>query len=90
MLGSSVSGIVMLLAKDLLKLVFIAIVVATPIAWMAMNNWLQNFDLPNRVTISWWIFAIAGFLAIVIAFFTVSFKAIKAALANPISSLRTE
>jgi len=89
-LGSSTSGIVILLGKDLLKLVCIAIVIATPIAWMAMNSWLQDFDLVNRITISWWIFAVAGLLAILIAFITVSVKAIKAALANPINSLRTE
>jgi len=89
-LGSSTSGIVILLGKDLLKLVFISFVIATPIAWIAMNNWLQDFDLANRITVSWWIFAVAGLLAILIAFITVSVKAIKAALANPINSLRTE
>ncbi|MEO6316108.1 MAG: ABC transporter permease [Chitinophagaceae bacterium] len=87
-LGSSVSGIVRLLAKDLLKLVMIAILIATPIAWFAMNTWLQGFAY--RVNISWWIFALAGMLAILIAFVTVSFKAIKAGLANPVKSLRTE
>ncbi|MEO5594914.1 MAG: ABC transporter permease [Chitinophagaceae bacterium] len=87
-LGSSVSGIVMLLAKDLLKLVMVAIVIATPIAWLTMSKWLQNFQY--KISIGWWIFAIAGVLALLIAFVTVSFKAIKAAIANPVKSLRTE
>jgi putative ABC transport system permease protein len=87
-LGSSVSGIVLLLAKDLLKLVMLAIVIATPIAWLAMNNWLQNFAY--RTNIGWWLFAMAGAMALLIAFVTVSFQAIKAALANPVNSLRSE
>jgi putative ABC transport system permease protein len=87
-LGASVSGIVQLLSKDFLRLVLIAIVIATPIAWWAMNKWLQNFVY--RINISWWMFALAGLLAIVIAIFTVSFQAIKAAIANPVKSLRTE
>jgi putative ABC transport system permease protein len=87
-LGSSVGGIVLLLSKDLLKLVTLAIVIATPIAWLAMNKWLQNFEY--RIHISWLIFAVAGILALLIAFITVSFKAIKAAIANPVKSLRTE
>ncbi|HTE10894.1 MAG TPA: FtsX-like permease family protein, partial [Chitinophagaceae bacterium] len=87
-LGGSVSGIVMLLAKDLLKLVMLAIVVATPLAWMAMSKWLQNFQY--KISIGWWVFALAGMLALLIAFITVSFKAIKAAIANPVKSLRTE
>jgi putative ABC transport system permease protein len=87
-LGSSVSGIVMLLAKDLLKLVVVAIVIATPIAWLAMSKWLQDFEY--KAPIAWWVFAVAGTLALLIAFVTVSFKAIKAAIANPVKSLRTE
>ncbi len=87
-LGSSIAGIVALLAKDLLKLVLIAIVIATPLCWMAMNSWLQGFAY--RTNIAWWIFASAGLLAVLIAFITVSVKAIKAALANPVVSLRSE
>jgi putative ABC transport system permease protein len=87
-LGSSVSGIVLLLAKDLLQLVTLAIFIATPIAWIAMHKWLQDFEY--RIAITWWIFVFAGMLALLIAFITVSFKAIKAAIANPVKSLRTE
>ena len=87
-LGASVSGIVQLLSKDFLKLVPTAIVIATPVAWWAMNKWLQAFAY--RTNISWWIFAVAGIAAILIALLTVSFQAIKAAIANPVKSLRTE
>ena len=87
-LGAGVPGIVQLLSKDFLKLVFVSIVLATPVAWWAMNKWLQDFAY--RITISWWMFAIAGAVAILIALFTVSFKAIKAAMANPVKSLRSE
>jgi len=82
------SGIVKLLSKDFLKLVGISILIAIPIAWYAMYNWLQ--DYAYRIEIKWWIFVIAGVVAILIAMVTVSFQAIKAALANPIKSLRTE
>ncbi len=87
-LGASTSGIVTLLSKDFLKLVLIAFVIATPIAWYAMNQWLQDFAY--KIDIPWWIFALAGILAVAIALFTVSFQAIKAALANPVKSLRSE
>jgi len=87
-LGASVSGIVRLLSKDFLKLVGISILIAAPIAWFTMNNWLQDFAY--RIEINWWIFIIAGVVAIMIALITVSFQAIKAAIANPIKSLRTE
>jgi putative ABC transport system permease protein len=87
-LGASVSGIVRLLSKDFLKLVLVSIVIAIPISWWAMNKWLQGFNY--RVSITWWMFALAGLIAIFIAFFTVSFQAIKAALANPTKSLKTE
>jgi len=87
-LGASVSGIVKLLSKDFLKLVGISIIIAIPIAWYAMENWLQ--DYAYRIEISWWIFVIAGVVAILIAMVTVSFQAVKAALANPVDSLRTE
>jgi putative ABC transport system permease protein len=87
-LGASVSGIVQLLSKDFLKLVFISIIIASPIAWWAMNKWLDGFNY--RVTITWWMFALAGFIAILIAMFTVRFQAIRAAIANPTKSLKTE
>jgi ABC-type antimicrobial peptide transport system permease subunit len=87
-LGASVSGIVELLSKDFLKLVIIAIVVATPVAWLAINKWLDGFAY--RTNISWWVFATAGILALLIALITISFQAIKAALANPVKSLRSE
>jgi putative ABC transport system permease protein len=87
-LGANVRGIVHLLSKDFLKLVLLAIVIATPVAWWAMNKWLQAFAY--RVHISWWMFALAGLIAILIALGTVSFQAIKAAIANPVKSLRTE
>ena len=87
-LGASVTGVIKLLSTDFLKLVGVAIVIATPIAWWAMNKWLQNFAY--KVDVSWWMFAVAGLVAIFIALFTVSFQAIKAAIANPVKSLRTE
>ena len=87
-LGATVNGIVALLSKEFLVLVLIGFVIASPIAWWIMNKWLQNFAY--RVHISWWIFAIAGALAVFIALITVSFQAIKAAMANPVESLRTE
>jgi putative ABC transport system permease protein len=87
-LGASVSQIAALLSKDFLKLVLIAFVIASPVAWYAMHQWLQDFAY--RVGISWWIFASAGVLALLIALFTVSFQAIRAALANPVKSLRSE
>lgn len=87
-LGASVSGIVSLLAKDFVKLVLLAIVVASPIAWWAMNKWLEDFAY--RIDIQWWAFALAGLIAIMIGLITVSFQAIKAALANPVESLRSE
>ncbi len=87
-LGASIASITSLLSKDFLKLVILSCLVAFPIAWWMMNDWLQTYQY--RITISWWIFIIAGFLAIIIALFTVSFQAIKAAIANPVKSLRTE
>lgn len=87
-LGASVSGILSLLSKDFLTLVLVALVVASPIAWLLMNKWLDNFVY--RITISWWVFVVAGILAVLIAFVTVSFQSIKAALANPVKSLRNE
>ena len=87
-LGASVPNIIGLMSKDFLKLVLIAIVIASPIAWYAMNQWLQGFEY--RLDITWWIFALAGVLAIVIALLTVSFQSVKAALMNPVKSLRSE
>jgi putative ABC transport system permease protein len=87
-LGASVTSIVQLLSKDFLILVGIAIVIATPVAWWAMHKWLQAFVY--RIDISWWMFALAGGIAVLIALITVSFQAIKAAIANPVRSLRTE
>ena len=87
-LGASVSGIVTMISKDFVKLVLIAILVAFPVAWWAMNKWLQSFAY--RINISWWVFALAGLLTITIALITVSFQAIKAAVANPVKSLKAE
>ncbi len=87
-LGASVGGIVAMLSKDFAKLVLIASVIAFPVAWWAMHKWLQSFAY--RINISWWVFVIAGVAAILIALITVSFQAIKAAIANPVKSLRTE
>ena len=87
-LGASVSGLVGLLSKDFLKLVGIACVIAFPVAWWATHNWLQSYQY--RININWSVFALAGILAIVIALITVSWQAIKAALMNPVKSLRSE
>ncbi len=87
-LGASVTSIVALLSKDFLKLVVIAILIASPIAWWAVNRWLQDFAY--KITIAWWVFALAGLLAVGIALLTVSFQAIRAALMNPVKSLRSE
>jgi len=83
-----VNGIISLLSKDFIKLVIVAIVIATPVAWWAMTKWLQSFAY--RIHISWWIFLAAGILALLIALITISFQAIKAATANPVKSLRSE
>jgi len=87
-LGASVAGLAGLLSKDFLKLVTIAIVIAIPFSVWAMNKWLQNYEY--RITVSWWILALAGFITIAIALITVSYQAVKAALANPVKSLRSE
>jgi putative ABC transport system permease protein len=87
-LGASVTGITSLLSKDFLKLVLIALVIASPIAWFGMHKWLQGFAY--RIDIGFWVFLLAGVLAISIALLTVSFQAIKAAVANPVKSLRSE
>ena len=87
-LGANVSNIVGLLSKDFIRLVLIAILVAVPLAWYFMHRWLQGFAYHQNV--QWWIMAVAGFGAIAIAFVTVSFQSIKAALTNPVKSLRSE
>ncbi len=87
-LGASVSGIISLLSKDFMRLIIVSIIIATPVAWWAMNKWLQSFAY--RINISWWIFLVAGIAAILIALITVGFQSIKAAMANPVKSLRTE
>jgi putative ABC transport system permease protein len=87
-LGATIPNIVGLLSKDFLKLVAISAVIAFPVAWYAMNSWLQDFAY--RTSISWWIFIIAGLVAAGIAFFTISFQAVKAAITNPVKNLRTE
>lgn len=87
-LGASVGSVVALLSKDFLKLILIALVLASPIAWWGMNQWLKEFAY--KITIDWWVFALAGLLAVGIALLTVSFQSIKAALTDPIKSLRSE
>jgi putative ABC transport system permease protein len=87
-LGASMSGLVGLLSKDFMKLVLIANIIAWPVAWYAMNKWLEEFAY--RINIAWWIFALAGTLALLIALLTVSYQAIRAAVANPVKSLRHE
>ena len=87
-LGASVAGITGLLSKDFIQLVLIASLVAFPVAWLAMNKWLQSYAY--RIQISWWVFALAGISALVIALVTISFQSVKAALMNPVKNLRTE
>ncbi|WP_221394006.1 ABC transporter permease [Dyadobacter sp. NIV53] len=87
-LGASVGSLIALLSKNFLKLVLIAIVIASPIAWYAMNKWLQNFEF--KIEIRWWIFAFTGLLMATITLITVSFQSIRAALMNPVKSLRSE
>jgi len=87
-LGASVTTIVSMLSRDFLRLVLISFVIAVPVAWWGMHQWLQDFAF--RINMGWWIFIAAGLIALLIALFTVSFQAIKAAVANPVKSLRTE
>ena len=87
-LGATSSNIVGLLSKDFLKLVLVSIVIASPLAWYAMNSWLQDFAY--RIRVQWWVFLLAGIIAVIIAFLTVSFQSIRAARANPVNSLRSE
>jgi putative ABC transport system permease protein len=87
-LGASVTGITTLLSADFLKLIVLSALIAFPLAWWAMNSWLQGY--PYRIAISWWVFIMAGLLSVLIAVVTISFQSIKAALMNPVKSLRTE
>ena len=87
-LGASAGGITAMLSTEFLRLIVIASMVAFPLTWFAMNKWLQGFAY--RITIQWWIFIVAGIIALVVAAITISFQAIKAALANPVKSLRSE
>jgi putative ABC transport system permease protein len=87
-LGASVAQINIVLSKDFLKLVAIAFIIAVPLGWYAMQKWLQDFAF--KISIHWWTFILAGLIAFGIAVLTISFQAIKAALANPVKSLRTE
>lgn len=87
-LGASLSKISTLLSVDFLKLVLLSVVIASPVAWWAMHNWLQNFA--NRIVIPWWVFTAAGAIAVLTAIVTISYHAIKASLANPVDSLRSE
>ena len=87
-LGASVSAITALLSKDFLKLVMVAIVLAIPVSWYFMTRWLEEFEY--RISISWWVFVLAGILALAIALITVSYQAIRAAVVNPVNSLRNE
>jgi len=87
-LGASVAGITGLLSKDFLRLVLVSAVIAFPLSWWFMHKWLQNYAY--RISINWWVFIVAGFLALLIALITISFQSIRAAIANPVKSLRTE
>lgn len=87
-LGASVASINQLLSKDFLKLVLLAIAIASPVAWLAMHSWLEKFAY--RITISWWMFAVAGVVAVMVSVVTVSYHAIRAAITNPVNSLRSE
>jgi putative ABC transport system permease protein len=87
-LGATTAGIVSLLSRDFLKLVLIALILAAPVTWYLMDRWLQDFAF--RIAIPWWVFAVAGMAAVVVAFVTVGYQSVKAALANPVESLRSE
>jgi len=87
-LGASVSSITTLLSVDFIKLVLLSVTIASPIAWWAMNKWLQGYTY--RIQIEWWVFVLAGFTAVIIALLTVSFQSIRAALMKPVKSLKTE
>jgi putative ABC transport system permease protein len=87
-IGASVGNIIAMLSKDMIKMVVLSAIVATPIAWLVMERWLQNFAY--RTSIDWWIFMLAGLVAVVIALATISYQAVKTARTNPVTSLRSE
>ena len=87
-MGASAANITNLLATNFIKLVLVAFLIAVPVAWIAMNKWLENFAY--RINISWMVFIIAGLAVMIITFLTISFQSVKAALANPVKSLRRE
>jgi ABC-type antimicrobial peptide transport system permease subunit len=87
-LGASVGSIVTLLSKDFLKLVALGILIASPVAWYALHKWLEAFAY--KINVGWWIFLFSGSLVVIIAFFTISFQSVRAALMNPAKSLRSE
>jgi len=87
-LGASINQVLILVCLEFLTLVAIAFIISIPFTWWTMNAWLQ--DYAYRININWWVFAVAGIVAIAIALFTISFQAVKAAVANPVKSLRTE
>jgi ABC-type antimicrobial peptide transport system permease subunit len=87
-LGASPVSLFNLLSKEFISLVLIALAIASPLAWLFMHNWLQNFAY--KINVSWWMFCMAGAIAITIALITVSFQSIKAAMANPVKGLRSE
>jgi putative ABC transport system permease protein len=87
-LGASVPNISVLISKDFLSLVIIAVLIATPVSWFAMNKWLQSFAY--RIEIHWWMFLLVAVVALVIAIITISFNTVRAARQNPVKSLRTE
>ena len=87
-LGASTSSLTLLLARNFIRLVIVAILIASPLAWFIMNKWLENFVY--RIDISWWMFVVAGVVAVLIALITVSFQSIKAAYASPVKSLKTQ
>jgi len=87
-LGASMTGIIRMLSADFVRLIIIALLIASPVAWWGMNKWLEDFAY--RIDIRWWYFAIAGVAAVLIALLTVSYQSVRAALANPVDALRTE
>ncbi len=87
-LGATANSIAAMLSGNFLKLVLVACFISIPVAWYIMNKWLQDFAY--RINLSWWMFGAAGLLVLVVALITISFQAIKAAVANPVKNLRTE
>jgi putative ABC transport system permease protein len=87
-LGANLLQLTTMLSKDFIKLAFLAFLIAAPLSWLVMSDWLQNFNY--RVSMSWWIFVVAGVGSVAIAFLTVSFQAIKTSLANPVKNLKAE